>query len=206
MKTSRISPRRVFSVCLFALILTGTGCAFTNQQVSLEYNPYGRFTGGSGRIEIARPVQQHRLQVDGDGRIIIGTVRNTFGMHTANVVTGDDIGDWIALALEAELRPAGYFVDFVDTLTNRTAKGIRILVQHVFVNQMPGFWIVGAKTTIKLIAELVQNGRHVATLQEEGFWETGSAFGSAGSKEKSLRKGLENCLDKLVPRIISVLR
>lgn len=91
------------------------GCAFGARQASLRYPPAAEAPAG--------PVAAAATGAGTRGEIVLGTfadartdakrvgsVRNGFGMPTADVVTSDNIPNWLRDALRTELSAAGYQV------------------------------------------------------------------------------------------------
>ncbi|HAK89026.1 MAG TPA: hypothetical protein DHV16_04405 [Nitrospiraceae bacterium] len=180
------------------------GCAFVDQKVDLSYEKVVNTRGGSGDVFIAKPKDHHNIMKKADGWLI-GTVKNTYGMKTADVVTENDIGDWVVRALTQELSFAGYNVMPVTMLPDNVSKGIDLTVLKVFVDQDPGFWTVGAISDVQFAVEMWKNGMKVKSFNVSAKGDDRSMMGSAETKAISLRKAMQAAMQQAVPEIIKTL-
>jgi hypothetical protein len=105
-----------FQLVLIATAALLSGCAFGTRTAHLTYPPE-ESEHGAIPVAHAQEVQPDRERVvvlgvtdDRSEKSRIGNVRNTFGMDTADVVTGDDVRGWVEAALKSELERAGYTV------------------------------------------------------------------------------------------------
>ncbi len=95
---------------LLALALSSvSGCAFGNRTARLYYPPTGTPAAAAPAPAANAPVValQTVKDVRPEPRNVVGWVRNGFGMHTADVVTAEDVPAWITGALRHELELAG---------------------------------------------------------------------------------------------------
>lgn len=190
-------------IIILAGILTISGCAFVDQKVDLSYETVVNAKGGSGDVFIAKPKEIHNLNKKPSGEWIIGTVKNTYGMKTADVVTSNDIGDWITGALLKELNLAGYNVIPVKELPDDVPKGIDITILRVFVDQDVGFWTVGAISDLQFTIELWKNGVKVKIFNVSAKGDERDVLGTAQTKGISLKKALQSAMRQAVPEIIT---
>lgn len=186
-------------------LLALTNCAFVDQKVDLSYEKVVNARGGSGEVFIAKPKNSHNLNRKPSGDWIIGTVKNTYGMKTADVITNNDIGDWIVGALMQELTFAGYSVKPVTELPNDVSKGIDLTVLKVFVDQDPGFWTVGAISDVQFMVEIWKNGVKIKSFNVAAKGDERSMAGTAETKGVSLRKAMQAAMQQAVPEIIKTL-
>lgn len=194
---------KILLICTALLVLAN--CAFVDQKVDLSYEKVVNARGGSGEVFIAKPKNSHNLNRKPSGDWIIGTVKNTYGMKTADVITSNDIGDWIVSALMQELTFAGYSVKPVTELPNDVSKGIDLTVLKVFVDQDPGFWTVGAISDLQFVVEAWKNGVKVKSFNVAAKGDERSMAGSAETKGVSLRKALQAAMQQAVPEIIRTM-
>jgi putative transposon-encoded protein len=191
------------SAVLFLALAAG-GCAFVDQKVDLSYQRTVNASGGSGEVFIAKPKEYHGLRKKSNSWVI-GTVKNTYGMKTADVVTENDIGDWIVGALVEELSAAGYRTRTVTALPKDVSKGLDLTIVRVFVDQDPGFFTVGAISDVQFTVEIWRNGTKLKQLNIVAKGDHRSGLGSAKTKAISLRKALQAAMLEAVPEIIKTL-
>ncbi len=190
---------------LFVLFcMTFIGCAFVDQKVDLAYERTVNARGGSGEVFIAKPKEHHNLNKKANG-LVIGTVKNAMGMKTADVVTENNIGDWIVGALVQELSVAGYNTKTVSALPHDVSKGLDLTVLKVFVDQDPGFWTVGAISDVQFTVEIWKNSIKAKVLNIAAKGDDRSMMGSAETKAISLRKAMQAAMQQAVPEIIKTL-
>ena len=79
-------------------------------------------------------------------------------MKTADVITENDIGNWLVDALSQELSVAGYSIKTVSELPNDVSKGLDLTILKVYVDQDPGFTSVGAISDVQFEVEIWKNG------------------------------------------------
>lgn len=196
---------RLIGPILPVTILAFSGCAFVNQDVGLSYNPVVNASGGAGSLAIARP-DCVSIQKNGKGQFVIGTVRNGWGMKTADTVTSDSPGDWLALALKTELTRAGYDVVLLESVPAASPKALAITVNRVWVDHDMGFWTVGAAAEISFRLELFRNGQKVDVLAFRETAEPRSMVGgTAKQKGEALQTAMQACMYKAVPGIIRIM-
>lgn len=112
--------RRFHRLLFVAVTLLLTGCAFGTRYPTLIYPP----TDHAGVVASAQAVSAPSL-IHPRARIVlnpfidersdkklVGTVRNAYGMRTADVIPKNSVPDWVAQALAQELSQDGYDVVF----------------------------------------------------------------------------------------------
>jgi hypothetical protein len=181
-----------------------SGCALVDQKVPLVYGQAsaGVRTQSSGDIRIEKPVPPE-LTVKGKGLAVIGSVKNTYGMKTADTVTTDSVSDWVAQALRTELEAAGFKPTVVDDISVSPDNGIKTRIIKVWVEQDPGFWTVGAIGEVQLRMALYREGKKVKEFDVESKGQgSRSMVGDETTKRDSLKVALETCMKKAVPIIV----
>lgn len=191
---------------LFVLFcMAYTSCAFVDQKVDLLYERTVNARGGSGQIFIAKPKEHQRLTKKSN-TWVVGTVKNTLGMKTADVITESNIGDWLVGALVQELSVAGYDTKTVSVLPDDVTKGLDLTVLKVFVESDPGFWTFGAISDVQFTVEIYKNGSKAKALNIVAKGDERSAVGgSAWTKGISFRKAMQAAMQQVVPEIIRTL-
>lgn len=196
---------KVISVGIFVLsFIVFTGCAFVDQKVDLSYERTVNASGGSGELFIAKP-KEHQSLTKKSTSWVVGTVKNTLGMKTADVITENDIGDWLVGALSQELSVAGYSIKTVSELPNDVSKGLDLTILKVFVDQDPGFTSVGAISDVRFAVEIWKNGIKAKALNIAAKGDERSMIGSAKTKGISFRKAMQAAMQEAVPTIIKTL-
>lgn len=193
-------------ILLFAgtafLMLISSGCALIDQKVPLTYNQ-GVAAGDAGKygaIQIEKPTSPD-LEKKANGLVIVGNVKNTYGMKTADTVTGDSVSDWVAKALTIELTNAGFTPEVVDDI-GASGQGIKTRVLRVWVDQDPGFWTVGAIGEVQMRVALYRDGNKIKEFDVESKGQGSRAMmGDDATKRDSLRVALEACMKKAIPII-----
>ena len=193
---------------LFVALLASAsmaGCAFVDQKVDLSYERTVGAKGGAGDIMIAKPVEMQSLTKKGENVWVIGSVKNTYGVRTADTVTDNNLGDWVVRALTQELTDAGYLISHVDKLPPGIPKGLDVTVLRVWVDQDPGFWSVGAISDVQFNIDIWKNGTKVKTVNIAGKGDDRSIAGTAETKGLSLKKALQAAMRQAVPELIRTL-
>jgi hypothetical protein len=100
---------------LLVLAVGMGGCAFGARRATLHYPPAAEPGAGTARAAPAAAASKAEIALApfADGRTDkkqVGSVRNGFGMPTADVVTNDSVPDWVTGAVRTELTKAGYRV------------------------------------------------------------------------------------------------
>jgi len=176
------------------------GCATVEKRADLTYQRATDVRGGSGEIYLAKPVidvQFGRMP----GRTVLGSVRNT----GTQIVTTDDISDWIMGALSDELYHAGYEIRTVPTLPVDTSRGVLVWVKGLSADQADKGLILTTSTGMELSAEIWKDGGLSKTLtvkvgsQDEGMDRSGKPVTAA------LQKTLQSAMTQLLPGIVDAL-
>ena len=173
-------------------------------KVDLSYERTVNARGGSGELFIAKP-KEHQSLIKKSTSWVIGTVKNTLGMKTADVITENDIGDWLVGALTQELSIAGYRIKTVSVLPNDVSKGLDLTILKVFVDQDPGMFTVGAISDVQFTVEIWKNSIMAKSLIIAAKGDERSMVGSAETKGISFRKAMQAAMQEAVPAIIKTL-
>jgi len=101
--------------CLLAAAVL-SGCAFGTRQPTLSYPPPADPAAAAAAANVVpAPAKRARIVLadfrdERSDRTVVGTVRNGFGMRTADVVPTNSVADWVTEAVGTELRANGYTV------------------------------------------------------------------------------------------------
>lgn len=186
---------RTLRACLLSSVIAlSTGCAFVDQKLALKYTAPASVSvpaGVSNTVVMAKVDLDVSLQKKGDA-YIIGTVKNGYGIKTADAVTSDRIEEWILGALTQELRIKGFAVRRAETFPPPVGvdRGAHLVIRRLWVEQDQGFWTVGAITELSLPVDLYSRGGLVKKVLLEGKGDSRSIVGLSEQKEESLEKAL----------------
>lgn len=193
---------------LWAVLVAGiwlmSGCAFIDQKLSLKYTPQGSATplGVADRVLLTKVDLEGSMQRK-ENAVIIGNVKNGYGVKTADAVTEHKIDDWILGALAAELQRRGFLVRRVETFPAEYDAGARVTVRRLWVEQDPGFWTVGAITDLSFALELYSKGDLVKKVVVSAKGDSRSMMGLSAQKEESLEKALRAAMEQASNEIVS---
>lgn len=114
-------------------LVAASGCAFGNRHAKLYYPPPGEpapaavpAAATAGTVIALQPVTDERPEP----RTVIGAVRNGLYMHTADVVTEDDVAGWATFALRHELERLGVRVVDVSAASGAPVLGSSLSRLH----------------------------------------------------------------------------
>jgi len=177
----RRSSQLVVSATLLAFL--GSACAFGDRHVRLEYPPPG--AGAVVAVPASAPLGARtvHLGVFVDQRAErgrVGEVRNGWGMHTADVLAENDVGDWVRAALHQELERAGLRV--VDDCPAAGGLEVRGEVLRVHCDAYMSY-----EGEVQVSAELMRDGKVLARYPASG---KGSAGTNWGATEKGYAESL----------------
>jgi hypothetical protein len=185
------------------MLLAGLVACSTSLEKRLDltgYEPVVQGAKGSGEIYLARPVLAEKPPVLPGGRIVLGYVQGT----GEQLVTRDDLSEWVADALAKELQSSGYEVKRSPDLPPQASRGIVVRIVQLSAGQTDGLLPI-TSTSVHLAADIWENGRLVKTMtagaesKDEGIDRSGEFVAA------SLRKQLQTVMQELVPDIVKAL-
>src|SRR5258705_2268471 len=106
-----ITPLQSCGMLLAASVWVLSGCAFIDQKLSLKYTPQGSTTplAVTERVLLTTIVLEASMQRK-ENSVVIGNVKNGYGVKTADAVTESKVDEWILGALAADLQRRGFLV------------------------------------------------------------------------------------------------
>ncbi|MGD0661649.1 MAG: hypothetical protein ABSD38_26605 [Syntrophorhabdales bacterium] len=176
------------------------GCATVEKTANLTYQRAANVRGGSGEIDLAKPVIEVRLGRM-PGRIVLGSVLNT----GTQIVTTDDIPEWVMGALIDELHFVGYEIRTVPILPSDVSRGVFVRVTKLSVDQEDSGLLLSTSTEIGLSAEIWKDGRLSKTLTATASSRDEDMDRTGESVAASLQKTLQSAMVELMPGIIDAL-
>ncbi len=181
------------------------GCAFVDQKIDLPYNkPSVSFSATRKPILVARP-DDGSLSRKGTSFVILGKVKNGYGMTTADVVSENSVADWVAGALKAELDASGFDATLVDRLPAKVERGLEIYIDDVSVETDIGFFTVGDLSHVKLLVRVWKGSHKIKEFRVQSYGNPRHfASGWASNKARSLETALKECVKKIVTEVTSL--
>jgi len=184
---------------IVALLISGAlmaSCAFGERQASLAYPPASDEDlissaeaapmSGGGEVYIGN------FDDVRSSKMIVGHVRNGFGMKTAEVVTQRDVPEWVREALVYELEESSYQVmDGVAPAGRTTISGE---IVHVYCD---AYFTYDGEVTLRM--EAAKSGESVFQSTYTGNGSAGMNWAGTGdSYSQSLSMALQSALRQFV--------
>lgn len=196
-----------FKECVLVMLtlfiaLSSAGCSSMDQRVELGYEKVVSAQGGSGDLYIAKAAEKHAAVRKPSGTLMIGMVKGT----DRDVVTSDNVSEWLTLALVQELYAAGFNVRTVDDLPLNASRGLKTDILSLTANQSVDFLTVTTTTGLQVSVEIWQEGKKSQALTINAGNEEKGADRSSAPISQSLRKSLQNLMRQLVPDIVKALQ
>jgi hypothetical protein len=197
--------RTLLALVAVVAVLISSGCAlvYADEYVNLAYRSTVAANDGklnAGVLQIENPTATG-VQKKGTS-YIIGNVKNCYGMKVADSLTSSLVADWVAGALQTELRAAGYSPQLVETLSPGCPRGIKIKIDRVWAEQDMGLWTVGAVADVSFTMQIVKDGQLLKEVDVVGRGQrTRGGMGEAKQKTESLEVALRECMKVAVAEI-----
>lgn len=185
-------------------VITGlllTGCASYEKQINLSYEPILVFTGGNGEVHVAGPIIDAPLKRLPGGKVLLGTVKQSI----TQMVTTDNVSEWVRNAVVEELYHAGYRVNADARLSQKGQKEVLLRLVSLSGNQYSNALILSTYIQVGLSAEVWKEGHLVKTLTATAGGEQQGIDRSAAPVSRAFRNTLQSALEQLIPDIISNL-
>lgn len=197
--------RALFLTLTVTLGFLATGCAFVDQSLTLRYLPPSADTRPPRPTEVVLAVKLDTSLQRKETSYIIGTVRNGYGIKTADAVTSDRIDDWVASAFAGELGRAGFTVRRLDVLPTDPDRGLQVTIRKLWVEQDPGFWTIGAITDLAFAMDIHSRGQLLRSVLIEAKGDSRTMFATSSHKEESLQKALQAAMAQAVQHVTAAL-
>lgn len=196
--------RAGISVALVSVVFL-SGCAFGTRQPTLIYPPASESGEKSVAYAVVNPSPKNVrivLQPFTDQRSdrkIVGTVRNAFGMRTAEVIPTNSVTDWVTQAIGMELRNNGYTV--LSEIPAETSQGASAVVSGEILNVFCDMYFTYTGQ-VSLIARVNQDGKELLNKHYAGEGSAGLAVAmTAESYAQSLALALSSALKSFVSEL-----
>ncbi len=191
--------RLAISLFLASLL---AGCAFGTREATLIYPPAPDGEAKSAVAQAAAPVSRNTkvlLQAFSDQRSdknVVGTVRNGYGMRTADVIAKNSVTAWVTDAVAQELKKRGFTVIQSDPKAQPEAGSILVggEILNVFCDMY--FSYTGQ---VSLLVKVTDSKGEVVSRHYAGEGSAGLAFAAtAESFAASLSLALAAALEKMM--------
>ena len=188
-----------------ASILCLTGCAFGTRQPTLIYPPVSSSVESS--VAHAAPIPPAKnIQIvlvpfadQRSNKEVVGTVRNSFGMKTADVVPTNSVPDWVFQAIRTELQNNGYTV--ISGTSGNNPASPNVVVSGEILNVFCDMYF-SYTGQVSLIARVSRDGKELLNKHYAGEGSAGLAFAMTG---KSYAQSLALALSSALKRFVSDL-
>jgi hypothetical protein len=130
---------------------------------------------------------------------VVGTVRNGFGMRTADVIPTNSVADWVTQALKTELQNNGYTVE--SATARDKVDGSSTIISGEFLKVFCDVYF-NYTGEVSLVAAVSQDGKEVLRKNYSG---EGSAGASFAATEKSYAQSLSLALSAALKQFVSDL-
>ena len=179
---------RLLAVSAFMALLAG--CAFGTRQPTLIYPPapesdatpvaHAATMAASKNVEITlNPFNDRRAD-----QKVVGTVRNGFGMRTADVISTNQVDDWVTQALKTELQNNGYSVHI--TSGDDSSKAANAVVSGEVLKAFCDMYF-NYNAEVSLLIKVSRDGKEILNKNYTG---EGSAGVVVSATEKSFGQSL----------------
>jgi len=191
-------------VALVSAVLL-SACAFGTRQPTLIYPPavesgekavaHAAVTPSPKNVRIVlKPFTDQRSD-----KKVVGTVRNAFGMRTADVIPTNSVTDWVTQALGTELRNNGYTL--VSDIPTGTSQGSSAVVSGEILNVFCDMYF-SYTGQVSLVAKVNKDGKELLNKHYAGEGSAGLAVAmTAESYAQSLALALSAALKQFVAEL-----
>lgn len=193
--------RRFGRLWMVFILLGLFACSPADKRADLSYDRTVNAKGGLGELFIAKPSVKFDASRNASGDLVIGIIKGT----GRDVVTRDDVSDWLMRAFSEELNAAGYRVTEVQKLPGEVSKGLAISVSKLSADQTPETLTISTVSNMKVGAEVWRDGKLVKILTVTADSEEKGIDRSAEPITNVLKRALQDIMRRLVPDIISTL-
>lgn len=185
------------------LLVFLAGCAFGTRNATLIYPPKPESQTVSVAQAAAAPAAKNIALVlapfsdQRTDKKVIGTMRNGFGMRTADVVAMNSVSDWVTQAIKTELENSGYSVKTGTASDSGASAVVSGEVLNVFCDMY--FNYAGQ---VSLLAKASKDGKEVLNKHYSGEGSAGLSIAGTGT---SFGQSLSLALAAAVKQFVSEL-
>ncbi len=197
----RIRGLRCTTILFLVIFLSG--CAFGTRQPTLQYPPTAEPGTNTPPQTAERPAPKNLQIVLGpftdqrSDKKVVGTVRNGFGMRTADVIPTNSVSDWVTQAMQIELQHSGYTVATAVS-GGDSPPGQSVVVSGEILNVFCDMYF-SYTGQVSLLTKVTKAGKEVLTKHYAGEGSAGIAWGATEeSYAQSLALALASALKQFV--------
>lgn len=192
--------RTCLAIGLAALGLTLSGCAFGTREALLQYPPEGEISAVP-EAQAAPDIIPKKIEIllvafndERDNKRLVGTVRNGFGMRTADVIAKNNVQTWVFEAAKKELHDAGYVV-----ITKRDASQSQATLSGDITRVFCDAYLT-YEGEVSLHVKLMEKGKDILDRTYAG---KGSAGINLAMTSNAYAQSLELALSDALKRMVS---
>lgn len=203
MKNEFLTMRGCFlaTLCFVAFL---SGCATIDQKIVLGYAPVDRPLGRqSGELTITRS-ESSTAPRNSRGEWIVGSINNVHGVHQANVLADQNLGEWVTDALLLELKHAGYSVRYATALPPNVPRGIVIGDVNISLNLNKETVKDEIRQELKFNVEIFMKGDKVKTFSVASRDSKTLLSASPEDLNKVMLQSLQDAMLQVIPEITSL--
>lgn len=202
--------RHLRDIATLLAVLALAGCAFGTREPTLIYPPAPDAEAVAPAQAAAKPAPKNVqivLTPFSDNRSdkkVVGTMRNGFGMRTADVIPTNSVPEWVMNAVKTELQNVGYTV-LTGAANRNSAREKTAVVSGEILNVFCDMYF-SYTGQVSLIARVSKNDKEVLSKHYAGEGSAGIAFaGTAESFAQSLALALASAVRQFVAELDKVL-
>lgn len=187
--------------CIFMAALLA-GCALGTREATLIYPPAPDGEAKAVPSKVAKPeprepkIQLLQFHDERQEKSMVGTVRNAYGMRTADVISKNSVTDWVTQALKQELQNHGFTV--ITGVPKESAEAASIVISGEILNVFCDMYF-SYTGQVSLLVKVSSSAGELYSRHYAGEGSAGIAFAAtAESFAQSLSLALSSALNKLV--------
>lgn len=190
-----------YFVCIVTVVFLA-GCAFGTREATLNYPPASDDDAKVALAKVVKPeprepkIQLLQFRDERTEKGLVGTVRNGYGMRTADVIAKNSVTEWVTQALKLELQNRGF------TVLNGEAREIvepgSVVISGEILNVFCDMYF-SYTGQVSLVVKVSNSAGEMYSRHYAGEGSAGLAFAATSeSFAQSLSLALSQALNKLV--------
>lgn len=196
-----------------ALVVSLGGCELGRLQDSISNAPFysnstismpsaeasNNYSGGANRLVVVPAFIDKRLDQNRIG------MKKLKGEYTANILTAQDVNEWLGLRLSNELKAAGFRLEANSESTRATT--IQGFMQKVFIEPVVQAWTVDFETDVSVLIHVARPDGLVAErryfVKSRHPYSPELTFSLAHAMEPYNASSLRQAMDMLMRRVVA---